>query len=125
MNIYQIFIKHNRAWSEREIIAFGLVVVIELILLARFLHNRKIKMTQAVAVIAFTGFLGIVLASTVFTREVEVQQYKLIPLWSWKEVIVHNDMKLLQEILLNYILLMPVGGLLPFMRGEKVVNGKT
>lgn len=120
MNIYQIFIKHNRAWSERERIAFGLVGVIELILLARFLHNRKIKMTQAVAVIAFTGFLGIVLASTVFTREVEVQQYKLIPLWSWKEVIVHNDMKLLQEILLNYILLMPVGGLLPFMRGEKV-----
>lgn len=35
-------------------------------------------MTQAVAVIAFTGFLGIVLASTVFTRKVEVRQYRLI-----------------------------------------------
>lgn len=33
---------------------------------------------------------------------------------------MHNDMKLLQEILLNCILLMPAGGLLPFMRGEKV-----
>ena len=99
---------------------FGLFMVVELILLARLLHNKRIKMTQAVAVIAFTGFLGIVLASTVLTREVEVRQYKLIPLWSWKEVIVHNDMKLLQEILLNSILLMPVGGLLPFMRGEKV-----
>lgn len=120
MDIYQIFIKHNRAWSEKEIIAFGLVMVVELILLAWFWHNRKIKISQTMAVIAFTGFLGIVLASTVLTREVEVRQYKLIPLWSWKEVIVHNDMKLLQEILLNCILLMPAGGLLPFMRGEKV-----
>lgn len=120
MDVYQIFIKHNRVWSEKEIIAFGLFMVVELILLARLLHNKRIKMTQAVAVIAFTGFLGIVLASTVLTREVEVRQYKLIPLWPWKEVIVHNDMKLLQEILLNSILLMPVGGLLPFMRGEKV-----
>ena len=124
MNEYLSDIYKTQQSLVREIIAFGLVLVIELILLARFLHNGKIKMTQAVAVIAFTGFLGIVLASTVFTREVEVQQYKVIPLWSWKEVIVHNDMKLLQEILLNYILLMPVGGLLPFMRGEKVVNGK-
>lgn len=98
MDIYQIFIKHNRAWSEKEIIAFGLVMVVELILLAWFWHNRKIKISQTMAVIAFTGFLGIVLASTVLTREVEVRQYKLIPLWSWKEVIVHNDMKLLQEI---------------------------
>jgi len=86
-------------------------MVVELILLAWFWHNRKIKISQTMAVIAFTGFLGIVLASTVLTREVEVRQYKLIPLWSWKEVIVHNDMKLLQEILLNCILLMPAGGL--------------
>ena len=57
------------------------------------------------AVIAFTGFLGIVLASTVFTREVEVRQYKLIPFWSWREVVIHHDMELLQEILLNCILL--------------------
>ena len=98
MDVYQIFIKHNRVWSEKEIIAFGLFMVVELILLARLLHNKRIKMTQAVAVIAFTGFLGIVLASTVLTREVEVRQYKLIPFWSWKEVIVHNDMKLLQEL---------------------------
>ena len=87
-------------------------------------HGAKIKISQTMAVIAFTGFLEIVLASMVLTREVEVRQYKLIPLWSWKEVIVHNDMKLLQEILLNCILLMPAGGLLPFMRGgsESVVE---
>ena len=53
MDIYQIFIKHNRAWSEKEIIAFGLVMVVELILLAWFWHNRKIKISQTMAVIAF------------------------------------------------------------------------
>lgn len=120
MDIYQIFIKHNRAWSEREIIVFALVMLSVVVILAWLLHHRKIKISQAVAVIAFTGFLGIVLASTVFTREVEVRQYKLIPFWSWREVIIHHDMELLQEILLNCILLLPVGCLLPVVRGQAV-----
>ena len=120
MDVYQILIKHNRAWSEREIIAFSLVMMVILMVLAWLLHKRKIAISQAVAVVAFAGFLGIVLASTVFTREVEVRQYKLIPFWSWGEVIVHHDMELLQEILLNCILLLPAGCLLPFMRGRMV-----
>ena len=119
MDIYQIFIKHNRAWSEREIIVFALVMLSAVVILAWLLHHRKIKISQAVAVIAFTVFLGIVLASTVFTREVEVRQYKLIPFWSWREVIIHHDMELLQEILLNCILLLPVGCLLPVVRGAR------
>lgn len=65
-------------------------------------------------------FLGIVFGSTVFTRTVSPREYELVPFWSWREVILYHDMFLLHENLLNCILLMPVGILLPLIAGHKV-----
>ena len=65
-------------------------------------------------------FLGIVFGSTVFTRVTYVRQYELKPFWSWYEVVRYHDWKLLEENLLNCILLMPMGILLPVIFDHKV-----
>ena len=65
-------------------------------------------------------FLGIVFGSTVFTRTGSVRQYELIPFWSWSAILRYHDMELLKENLLNCILLLPAGALLPLIMNHKV-----
>ena len=100
MDIYQIFITHNRMWSGQEILVFGIIFVVVLFCCMRAARCGKINKMQAVAGLALLVFLGIVYGSTVFTRSVGTRQYELIPFWSWWEVIVHHDQSLLQEDLL-------------------------
>ena len=65
-------------------------------------------------------FLELYMDLPFFTRSVGTRQYELIPFWSWWEVISHHDQSLLQEDLLNCMLLMPMGVLLPLMVKKKV-----
>lgn len=60
---------------------------------------------------------------SIFTRTATTRQYELVPFLAWREIIIHYDKFLLQEILLNCILLMPVGILLPVITGYKVRCG--
>ena len=83
------------------------------------MYKHKILKQQAVAILLLAIYLGIVLGSTVFTRESSIRSYKLMPLWSWKEIIFGNDAReLFIENLLNVILLLPMGALLPFVFGK-------
>ena len=123
MDIYQILITHNKMWSWREIVCFSILVLIVLCFMIRSVRERKITILQASAGMVLLFFLGIVFASTVFTRSVGIRQYELVPFWSWWEVIVHHDMSLFQEIILNCILLFPMGLLLPVIRNKKVGAG--
>lgn len=60
-------------------------------------------------------FIMIVLASTVFTRMPrDGYTYNLTPLWSWWAAAFGNY-ELLKEIVLNIILFIPIGCLLPFV----------
>lgn len=120
MNVYQIFITHNRAWSKREIIVFALIMLGAVIVLGVLTADNKIRKIQAAAVLGLLVFLGIVLGSTVFTREPGNREYELMPFWSWKKIFFYGNMGLLQENLLNCILLMPMGCLLPVIMGHQV-----
>lgn len=85
------------------------------------MYKHKILKQQAVAILLLAIYLGIVLGSTVFTRESSIRSYKLIPLWSWKEILFGNDAReLLIENLLNVILLLPMGTLLSVVFGKKL-----
>lgn len=88
MDIYQIIETHNRPWTEREMLAFSVIVVITVLVLAWLVYQKKIGLRQAVAGLFLLLFAGIVYGSTVFTRSVTEYQYKLVPLWSWYEVFV-------------------------------------
>ena len=83
-------------------------------------HRKKLSIILAAAVLALVVFLGTVFGSTVFTRTGTIRQYELVPFWSWRDIIRYHDWTLLKENLLNCILLLPVGVLLPIIANHKV-----
>lgn len=122
MDIYQIIITHNHSWTVREIAAFTVVFLISVYWAIRLLKQKKIVTVQAIAGLSLLTFLAIVFASTVFTRTPGTRQYQLELFWSWKEILGIGkcgrlgstaDGGLLQENLLNILLLLPAGILLP------------
>ena len=120
MDIYQILTEYNNPWSPREILCFSCIMVIAIILMIYLLRKEKMNKLQAAAILAELVFLGIVFGSTVFTRTGSVRQYELIPFWSWIAILRYHDMELLKENLLNCILLLPAGALLPLIMNRKV-----
>ena len=120
MDIYQIWSTYNKKWSKYEILAFSVILLLIVIIMAYCLWKKKLNIIQAGAVVAMVIFLGIVFGSTVFTRTSTVRQYELMPLWSWRAIIRYHDWGLLKEDLLNCILLLPAGALLPVITNRKV-----
>ena len=120
MDIYQIWTTYNKQWSRYEILAFVGVLILVCIAMAVCVHRKKLSIIQVAAVLALVVFLGIVFESTVFTRTGSIRQYELVPFWSWRDIIRYHDWTLLKENLLNCILLLPVGVLLPIIANHKV-----
>lgn len=120
MDIYQILTEYNNPWSPREILCFSCIMVIAIIMMIYLIRKEKMNKLQAAAILAELVFLGIVFGSTVFTRTGSVRQYELIPFWSWSAIIRYHDMELLKENLLNSILLLPAGALLPLIMNRKI-----
>ena len=120
MDIYQILTEYNNPWSSREIFCFSCIMVIAVIMMIYLLRKEKMNKLQAAAILAELVFLGIVFGSTVFTRTGSVRQCELIPFWSWSAILRYHDMELLKENLLNCILLLPAGALLPLAGGTGI-----
>lgn len=120
MDIYQIWTAYNNPWSSREILFFSVILLFVCAIVILNVRRRKINKIQAGAILAEVIFLGIVFASTVFTRTSSVRQYQLIPFWSWRDIIRYHDRQLLKEVLLNCILLFPAGALLPVIVNHEV-----
>ena len=120
MDIGQIFQKHIKPWSFYEITVFACLFIICSMILGILVYKRKIRAFQMISSLFLLSFLWLVFESTVFTRTTEKFSYKLIPLWSWYEVVINHSEMLLKENLLNCILLLPMGCLLPFVYGKKI-----
>lgn len=121
MHLYQILKIHFRPWTFREIICFGMLILLTLAVVCFLLWTEKIVWTQAVSGILMVCCLSVIFASTVFTRMPEIiRQYELNVFWSWREVLLHRNRELLEENLLNLFLLFPVGVLLPPMVNKKL-----
>ena len=101
MDIYQIVMTYNRMWSVREIVIFSVIILAVAAVFIHLIRRKKIKMSQGIASMLLIFFLGMVFGSTVFTRTATIRQYKLVPFWSWREIVLHHDRFLLQENLLN------------------------
>ena len=119
MDIYQIWTTYNKKWSKYEILAFSVLLLLTVIVVAGCVCRKKINIIQAMAIVTMVIFLGIVFGSTVFTRTSTIRQYELIPFWSWKAIFKYKDWELLKENLLNCILLLPAGALLPIIANHK------
>ena len=129
MDLHQIMITHNRAWTKRELVFFLIAFTVAVLLAVRWVRKGRIRRGQAASGLLALIFLAIVYASTVFTRTSGIRQYQLELFWSWKEIwhigkcgrpaSLPHDL-LVQENLLNMILLFPLGILLPFIKDRKV-----
>ena len=96
-------------------ICFAAVFVITAAILFFLFRKKKIFLFQVIAGLLLVVYLGIVFASTVFTRNSDgIWHYELMPLWSWREVLLGNTY-MLTEIILNVILFLPIGILLPVL----------
>ena len=120
MNIYQIWVTYNKPWSKCEICLLGVILMLTIIIVTFGVRKEKINVMQAISACVLSIFLGIVFASTIFTRTTTVRQYELQLFWSWKKIIKYHDWELLKENLLNCILLLPVGALMPLIVNHKV-----
>ncbi len=120
MDIYQIWTTYNKQWSRYEILAFVGVLILVSTAMAVCVHRKKLNIIQAAAVLALVVFLGIVFGSTIVTRPGTIRQYELVPFRSWRDIIRYHDWTLLKENLLNCILLLPAGILLPVIANHKI-----
>lgn len=114
MDIYQILTTYNYIWSMKEIL-ITLLIIATTITSVLFLYRKKrIKSSQAITILVLIAFLLIVLGSTVFGRIPGLRRYELLPLWSYGEIF-RGNVSILKEVLLNFVLLMPVGVILVFV----------
>lgn len=120
MYIYQILQKYIKPWSFYEIKAFVVIFIICFLILSMLVYQRKIRVSQMISSLLLISFLWLVLESTIFTRKEEKLNYKLIPMWSWYSVIRYQSKMQLIQNLLNCILLLPMGFLLPFAYGKTI-----
>lgn len=118
--IYEIWTIHNRPWSINEIVIFLIILTICSSFIFRAVYRKQLKIRQGLSMLILIIFMSIVFGSTVFTRTSTISRYKLIPFWSWYEVFVNHSRSLLIEIILNMILLLPVGFLLPAIFDRRV-----
>ena len=120
MDIYQILTTYNKPWSQLETACFLRGLIIIFICMSYCVYKKKINKIQAATILLMMVFLSIVFESTIFTRTVTVRQYKLQLFWSWREIISYHNTELLKEVLLNCIVLLPFGMLLPIVAGHKL-----
>ena len=103
MDIYQIFVTHNPAWTRREILFFLFVLALATVWEVYLVSKHKIKVYQAVATLMLLTFIAIVYASTVFTRNpMPYARYMLKPFWSY-EYIFSGNKYYIKECFLNFI----------------------
>ena len=118
--IYEILLTHNRPLTLRKLIFFIIILSVVSLIFYVLLKKDKIKKFQIIIGELLLLFIFVVLSSTVLTRiPSKERMYKLVPFWSWKEVI-RGNIELLEENLLNLILLFPFGFLLPFVFYRKI-----
>lgn len=83
------------------------------ILVAICLFCRGFEPGRRVCLAALIAYLFLVFSSTVLDRPIVSQNLQLTPFWSYRWIFLYHDRLLLTEVLLNVVMMVPVGLLLP------------
>ena len=114
MDIYQILTTYNHIWSMKEILITLLIIAVTITSVLFLYRKKRIKASQAITIPVLIAFLLNVLGFTVFGRIPGLRKYELLSLWSYGEIF-RGNVSILKEVLLNFVLLMPVGVILVFV----------
>ncbi len=61
-------------------------------------------------------YLAFILILTILSREAkDASTVKWVPLWSWYEIIAHHNKRLFEEVMLNILMLLPLGAILAWL----------
>lgn len=114
MDFYQILGENNLVWTKGEMAAAVLTLLMVSLIAFLCYKKRKMNVRQAVCLILLTFYLLLVVTSTVFGRNPGKRSYNLTLFWSYGEI-AKGSKTILREVLLNVILLIPAGVLLPLV----------
>ena len=85
-------------------------------------RQGRITKAQSIAVVLLTVYIFLVFASTVFSRTSnEYYSYELIPFWSYWEILNGSESMFWEDVL-NVIMLLPMGILLPIVMRDGLGN---
>lgn len=102
-----------------DIIVIILIILLSLLIVFFVSKTIKIKISQAVAAVLFITVVLIILTLTVFGRIPGERQMQIIPFWSYGEILCGNRY-VLKQVILNIVLFVPIGIVLPFLLNKKV-----
>lgn len=116
VDFIQYIKNQHHAWSVRDITIFTVLLLLLFLLCYLLWIEDLLQLSQVAAIMVSFLYLGYVFSITVFTRTPSsVPKYNTELFWSWKDIIKFKDIELLIQNLLNCLLLLPTGLLLPFI----------
>lgn len=125
--IYTILQSHNLIWTREQILIALAIIAIAALLLAIPLRRRQMSLGEFFAGLGIVIYAVIILGSTVFFRPVIGAAYQLDPLVEYRAIVsglMAGDSYVVRlyaiEIVINLLMLAPVGLLLPWALGRKV-----
>jgi glycopeptide antibiotics resistance protein len=93
----------------------AIIAFLTAILTRYYNHKKKMSLTQSIALILLTTYIFLVFASTVFSRTpTDYYSYELLPFWSYRRI-WQGSQGLFWEDVLNVIMLLPLGVLVPIV----------
>lgn len=118
-NFYELFLSGKLNWTGKELISACIFLTVCAVVLFVLLSRVKIKLHQAIAGFLLAVFFCLLFSYCVFSRASGSEpRYNLELFWSWRWILAGNT-RTLAEVLLNVVLLVPVGVSLPILMNKK------
>ena len=117
MDIFEIVTTYSPVLTARELLANGLMLAATVMGSVYLYRRKRIRASQAVAIVAMTAFLLLVAWVTILSRPPWESSCEPVPFWSYG-AIARGVPGMLREVVLNCIMLLPAGVLLPFIFGR-------
>lgn len=113
---------YRPSWTSGMIGLGMILLIVTLIVLIALHHQKKITFGQGLATVFFVAYLYLMFGSTVFTRTPgTVTHVNTDFLWEYRKILADHSWHYVKEVLLNMLMLMPVGFLFPLVRGKRGV----
>lgn len=114
-DLFWTFNPHYRPWNKTEIGIFIAVILLLTVWMFSLLKKGKIVWSQFIAVFCISIYMGFLASSMIFLRPATAEpRYKLALFWSWKRAL-DGDMPLLREIIMNVVIMIPIGFVMPII----------